>query len=390
MDVVLVHPDHPAYEALVISPPAGWRVHAVGARFRQSPPAPPRPLWYRVAADRIRERARKSPRVVQWHFRRFSRRREAWGPLPDRALLQVCGRPLVGEQPWIGDYENVNVLGMYEPSTLRSPRFQSFLTDVFAAHSCRGIRVWSEAGRRSFLSLLPDPRIAFKLRVISPVVEVPASLQPHLRAGRSPRIVFAGRGFDVKGGRLFLEAIRKLRGQLDFSVDFVCDLPAAHDRYRHELSGVVRFIEPTMPRERFQRDHLQGADVCVMLGMADSFGMAVQEALAVGVPVIAFRLHSGLSELVRHGETGLLLEPRYQIFGPDGVHAMSTRDLLVKLRADPQAGVVDEIAEAIGGLLADHQRRLAMAVSAADDMASRFSVARMQAAFGEMYSSSIA
>jgi L-malate glycosyltransferase len=54
---------------------------------------------------------------------------------------------------------------------------------------------------------------------------------------------------------------------------------------------------------------LAQADVFVLPSEQESFGLAALEALASGVPVVATRV-GGLPEVVRHGETGLLVPVR--------------------------------------------------------------------------------
>lgn len=53
---------------------------------------------------------------------------------------------------------------------------------------------------------------------------------------------------------------------------------------------------------------LHGCDVLVVPSRSEGFGMVVLEAYACGKPVVASRV-GGLPEIVRHGETGLLVEP---------------------------------------------------------------------------------
>jgi D-inositol-3-phosphate glycosyltransferase len=82
--------------------------------------------------------------------------------------------------------------------------------------------------------------------------------------------------------------------------------------------------------------YFSAADCLVMPSHYESFGMVALEAMACGAPVIASDV-GGLTQLVRHGETGLRVPPR-----------------------DP-----DALAEAIEYLLSDEPRRRRMGHSAA-------------------------
>ena len=82
--------------------------------------------------------------------------------------------------------------------------------------------------------------------------------------------------------------------------------------------------------------YFSAADCLVMPSHYESFGMVALEAMACGAPVIASDV-GGLTQLVRHGETGLRVPPR-----------------------DPAA-----LADAIEYLLSDEPRRRRMGHSAA-------------------------
>jgi len=68
---------------------------------------------------------------------------------------------------------------------------------------------------------------------------------------------------------------------------------------------------------------LASADLCVWPALNEAFGMALLEAQASGVPVVAGAT-GGVSEIVVHGVTGLLVPP-----GDAPAFAWAVRSLLV-------------------------------------------------------------
>ncbi len=72
------------------------------------------------------------------------------------------------------------------------------------------------------------------------------------------------------------------------------------------LSQHVRFL-PWLSPPRV-RDELREADLFVLCSLRESMPISLLEAMAMGVPVVATRV-GGVPEVVRDGETGLLVEP---------------------------------------------------------------------------------
>jgi glycosyltransferase involved in cell wall biosynthesis len=97
-------------------------------------------------------------------------------------------------------------------------------------------------------------------------------------------------------------------------------------------------------------------DLFVLPTRADNLPIAVLEAMASAVPVVATRV-GGLPELVAHGETGLLVEPE-----------------------DPAA-----LADALDSLLRDPARRRALGGAGALRAADRFDAARVAAQMLALY-----
>lgn len=72
------------------------------------------------------------------------------------------------------------------------------------------------------------------------------------------------------------------------------------------LPGRVRFVGK-IPRSEMAR-YYSAADFFAFPGIRESLGMVYLEAQACGLPVVAFD-NGGIPEIVRHGETGILVRP---------------------------------------------------------------------------------
>ena len=55
-------------------------------------------------------------------------------------------------------------------------------------------------------------------------------------------------------------------------------------------------------------DYLRAADIFVLPSTTEGMSVALLEAMAVGLPVVASRV-SGTVDVIKHGENGLLFEP---------------------------------------------------------------------------------
>ena len=145
----------------------------------------------------------------------------------------------------------------------------------------------SKSGAREAIGLGDDPVVLFVGR-IQPLKGVDVAVRALAEiADPSARLMIVGGASGQEGGSE-VERIRELIDELGLTdrVDFVAPQP------HYALSTYYR-----------------AADVLVMPSRSESFGLVALEAAASGLPVVAAAV-GGLRTLVRHGETGYLIEGR--------------------------------------------------------------------------------
>lgn len=138
------------------------------------------------------------------------------------------------------------------------------------------------------------------------------------RSEEPPRILCIGTLHEVKGQRYLVEACAMLAARgLAFACRLVGDGPdqpaLARQVERAGLNGRVRLLGALTQdevREELRRAHVVAApSVPTRDGRREGIPVALMEAMASGVPVVASRI-SGIPELVEDAESGLLVEPR--------------------------------------------------------------------------------
>jgi glycosyltransferase involved in cell wall biosynthesis len=146
------------------------------------------------------------------------------------------------------------------------------------------------------------------------------------RHDERPTILSIGRLTREKGHRVLLEAMARVVQAVPSARLRVCGIGEEEARLKKfaEAGGIssqVAFVG-FVPDPRTE---LASADVFAMPSLSEGLGVAVLEAMAMGVPVVATDA-GGLPEAVAHGESGLVV--------PAG-HAEALAEALVSLLRDP-------------------------------------------------------
>ncbi len=194
-----------------------------------------------------------------------------------------------------------------------------FLEDHLLAqklrHAAFGVTI-SEFNRR-FLADKLRTTVPDRLRIVHCGVSPSAF---HFNGhGRLPgSLIAVGRLDEIKGFEYLIDACRLLRDRgLTFQCRIIGDGPLRDLLQRQiDANGLQTQVSllGALPQESV-REHLDRASVFVLpavvtqRGDRDGIPVALMEAMAVGLPAVSTRV-SGIPELLEHGVSGLLAEPR--------------------------------------------------------------------------------
>lgn len=161
-----------------------------------------------------------------------------------------------------------------------------------------------------FVVLTPGNREEWPMDNVE-VIPNPLPFYPPVpSSGEARRVIAVGKISPQKNYGALLEAWKKVHGIFpDWKLDLFgaeADGGKLREEIRREgLEGSFLLHPPT--REIMQ-EYL-GSSICAMSSRYEGFGMMLAEAMACGVPCVAFDCPCGPGDIISHGEDGLLVPP---------------------------------------------------------------------------------
>jgi glycosyltransferase involved in cell wall biosynthesis len=258
--------------------------------------------------------------------RRQARRRETAGRTAERLLRRWQRQPAAAPDLWFTYHLYYKAPDWLGPAISRGRGIPYVVAEAsFAAKRAGG--AW-DSGHRAVAAALHRADLVFGLNPadrdgVLPLLRTPQrwiALPPFLDAqayparqphdGAAPRLIAVAMmrpGDKLLSYRLLGTALARLR-DLDWSLDIVGDGPAR--------AAVARALAPLGERVRWHgrlgegavAAALAAADLFVWPAINEAFGMALLEAQASGLPVVA-GASGGVGGIVAAGESGLLVPP---------------------------------------------------------------------------------
>jgi glycosyltransferase involved in cell wall biosynthesis len=240
--------------------------------------------------------------------------------MEDYDLIEAILSPLATDRRWILSLSNFqeavafSFLGLPLPLALRT----AYIKSLLLKDNCKRVIFWSQAGKETLRSYanVTDERLFQKIEVIYPAVRrAPDECIRFSSRIDDAQLLFSGYFFR-KGGVNVVDAFERL--QKDFpklslrlccseEIDFATPNHAMKQEYLRRIRQNPGITMARATREELVHTLLPNADIFLVPTYVETFGFAILEAMAFGLPIISTN-HFAIPEMIRDGQDGLLID----------------------------------------------------------------------------------
>ena len=311
---------------------------------------------------------------------------------PDVDLIEAVMSPIHTRNLWVCSLAHFAEACAFEfiggtpiPRSLRV----AYITRLFSKPNFRKVIFWSKAAYESVWSYggIDPATLDGKDAIVYPAVRrIPDDL---IRYGdRDIRLFFSG-DFFRKGGVHVVDAFERLRRRYpgisltvccDERIDFNTPNRSLRSEYIHKLKtspGIVN--RGRISREELMSEVYPETDIFVLPTYLETFGMAILEAMAFGIPVVSTNRFA-IPEIVEDGVSGLLIDTKR--FDCDRLFRGYT---VREIPRDFREYMTDAVFNNVCRLIESLELRRSFGQAALDIARTKFSFDRRNATIGEIY-----
>ena len=266
--------------------------------------------------------------------------------------------------------------------------------DLIARPNFKKLIFWSHAGHNTLDSYAGiDPSVLTgKVTVVHPAVRrVPDHLIQYRKGDL--RLLFSG-DFFRKGGVHVVDAFERAHKRYPgISLTVCCDerteFNTSNRSLRTEYLNRVNTLPGIINKGRIAREQLMtevypNTDIFVMPTYVETFGMAILEAMAFGIPVISTN-HFAIPEMIQDGVSGVLIDTT-RLHCEQMFSDYTVRDIPSNFRHYMTDAVFHQMCRLIESL----ELRRSIGQAALDVARTKFSFDRRNAAMREIYQQALA
>ncbi len=200
-------------------------------------------------------------------------------------------------KPWVADIE---MIPSFSISNWNKKRGQKKVKKILLKDNCKKILPWTESVKEEILEIYP--KIKDKIEVLYPAIPEVKNLKK--KKNKKLRIIFVSRYFDIKGGLLALETLKRLKEKYNIESIVVSDVPK---KIREKYPNIKIFgLLPKKDLFELMKD----SDIFLYPSAMDTFGFSLLEAMSFGLPIVTINTHRTKSrkEIVENEKTGIIFD----------------------------------------------------------------------------------
>lgn len=238
-------------------------------------------------------------------------------------------------KPWVADMESVWSMWV---SGMNTKIGREKVKKILLQKNCKKIMPWTEHTKREILKIFPE--IGDKIEMVYPAVPIERKNKKYFN--KNLTITFVGRDFRLKGGKIALETMKKIKERNPSSkMIFVSSLPdGIKDKYPQ--IEMYNLLSTEKIAKIFSK-----TDLFLYTSLMDTFGFSILEAMSYGVPVIALetQLTPSIREIVSEGIAGKVfstectidnqspekVEKTAKLLAEEIIKLISNKPLLIKM-----------------------------------------------------------